>query len=171
MKRKRCGGSSRETLADAEQNSADHALFPAPLTPNALYWPPEFVLVPSQLSRNIRVSVETKYTPERSQTARGVYSFQYNIQIKNEGSKTVQLISRHWVITDAHGEVEEVRGPGVVGKQPILRPGESFEYASRCPLRTPFGSMYGTYQMTSSDGEEFDVEIPAFALRDPKNMQ
>jgi ApaG protein len=129
------------------------------------------LLVPSQVSRNIRVSVETKYTPERSQTARGVYSFQYNIQIKNEGSKTVQLISRHWVITDAHGEIEEVRGPGVVGKQPILRPGESFEYVSRCPLRTPFGSMYGSYQMTSSDGEEFDVDIPAFALRDPKNMQ
>lgn len=123
------------------------------------------------MSRGVRVSVESRYAPERSNAARGLWFFQYTIQIENLGSDTIQLISRHWIITDANGEVEEVRGPGVVGKQPTLRPGESFEYKSSCPLRTPFGSMHGTYQMTTDGGQLFDVQIPAFALRDPRNMQ
>jgi len=127
--------------------------------------------VPSQLSRNIRVSVESKYAPERSNAGRGIWFFLYTIAIKNEGSDTVQLVSRHWVITDANGEIEEVRGPGVVGKQPVLRPGEAFEYTSGCPLRTSFGSMYGTYQMSAEVGGQFDIQIPPFALRDPRNMQ
>jgi ApaG protein len=127
--------------------------------------------VPSQVSRKIHVTVESKYAPERSNAGRGIWFFLYTIHIRNDGQDTVQLVSRHWVITDANGEVEEVRGPGVVGKQPILRPGESFEYTSGCPLRTPFGSMHGTYQMTLQNGEQFDAQIPGFALRDPRNMQ
>lgn len=125
----------------------------------------------SLVTHNVRVSVEAQYAPERSEKARNVWFFLYHIEIRNEGSQTVQLLSRHWTITDANGEVEEVRGPGVVGKQPILRQGESFSYTSGCPLRTQFGSMHGTYQMTSDGGEAFEVKIPPFALRDPSKMQ
>ncbi len=89
------------------------------------------------------------------------------MQISNEGVETVQLISRHWIITDANHQVKEVRGLGVVGKQPVLDPGESFQYTSGCPLSTPFGSMRGTYQMLKPDGERFDVEIGPFALTEP----
>lgn len=123
------------------------------------------------VSRNIRVSVQARYAPERSNAARGLWFFLYDIVIANESEETVQLLSRHWIITDANGEVEEVRGPGVVGKQPVLPPGQAFRYTSACPLRTPFGSMQGTYQMVTQERQQFDVEIPAFALRDPKNMQ
>jgi ApaG protein len=125
----------------------------------------------SLLTRNVRVSVEARFAKERSSTARGVWFFLYNIVISNEGEGTVQLINRHWVITDANGEVEEVRGAGVVGKQPVLAQGESFEYTSGCPLRTPFGSMHGTYEMADDEGRRFDVSIPPFALRDPRMMQ
>lgn len=127
--------------------------------------------MPSQVTRNVRVSVDAHYSPERSDKSRNLWFFLYNIQIKNEGPDTVQLLSRHWIITDAHGEVEEVKGPGVVGKQPLLREGEEFSYTSGCPLKTPFGSMHGTYQMSSEAGEPFEVEVPAFALRDPSKMQ
>ncbi len=123
------------------------------------------------ISRNIRVSVQARYAPERSNPARGLWFFLYDIVIANQGEETVQLLSRHWIITDANGEVEEVRGPGVVGKQPTLAPGQAFRYTSGCPLRTPFGSMQGTYQMATDLGEQFEAEIPAFALRDPKKMQ
>ena len=92
--------------------------------------------------------------------------FIYKVLITNEGTRTVQLMSRHWVITDGNGRVEEVRGPGVVGEQPFLEPGESFEYTSGCPLGTPFGTMQGTYQMMRS-GEMFDVEIAPFTLSEP----
>ena len=84
----------------------------------------------------------------------------YTIRITNEGNRTVQLLNRHWIITDANGEVEEVRGPGVVGQQPVLKQGESFEYTSGCDLTTPFGSMRGTYQMVTDAREEFEIEIP-----------
>ena len=128
-------------------------------------------IVPTQLTRSVRVSVESEYCPERSDASSSLWFFLYNIVIKNEGRQTVQLLSRHWVITDAHGEVEEVRGPGVIGQQPILREGEAFAYTSGCPLKTPFGSMQGTYQMSSEGGEHFEVQIPPFALRDPSKMQ
>ena len=87
--------------------------------------------------------------------------------LRNEGSQTVQLISRHWIITDEENRVEEVRGPGVVGEQPVLAPGESFHYTSGCPLRTPTGSMRGSYRMVTADGESFDAEIAAFTLSEP----
>lgn len=115
--------------------------------------------------------MEARFSPERSNVSRGLWFFLYNIVIKNEGSETVQLVSRHWIITDAHGEQEEVKGPGVVGQQPTLREGEAFAYTSGCPLKTPFGSMRGTYQMTSSGGRSFEIRIPAFVLRDPTKMQ
>jgi len=116
------------------------------------------------VTRGIRVHVTAYYSPENSDPLRDHWFFLYNVQISNEGSETVQLISRHWIITDAANKVEEVRGLGVVGRQPILAPGESFEYTSSCPLSTPFGSMRGTYQMISAEGERFDIEIAPFAL-------
>jgi ApaG protein len=108
---------------------------------------------------------------ERSQPLQGEYFFAYTIQIENEGSETVQLLSRHWIITDAEGHEEEVQGPGVVGEQPILAPGQSFEYTSACPLATPFGSMRGTYQMIAGEsGDKFDAEIAPFSLSEPYSI-
>jgi ApaG protein len=95
------------------------------------------------------------------------YFFAYRIRIANTGEETVQLVSRHWVITDGEGRVEHVRGPGVVGEQPVLEPGESFEYTSFCPLPTPIGSMHGTYQMVTAGGAAFDAEISPFSLAVP----
>ena len=118
-------------------------------------------------TRNIRVSVLAKYDPGRSNPLQNQWFFLYTVNITNEGHDTVQLISRHWVITDGMGEVEEVRGPGVIGKQPVLAPGESFEYTSGCPLTTPFGSMHGTYQMINQSDEHFDIEIAPFTLTEP----
>jgi ApaG protein len=91
----------------------------------------------------------------------------YTIEIFNESSETIQLISRHWIIADSNEKVEEVRGLGVIGKQPTLAPGESFEYTSGCPLTTPFGSMQGTYQMITTGGERFDVKVAPFTLSEP----
>ena len=119
------------------------------------------------ITRGIEVRVESRYVPEQSDPERGGWLFAYTVRIANAGEATVQLVSRHWIITDGNGNVEEVRGPGVVGAQPVLRPGESFEYTSACPLRTDFGTMHGTYQMLTEDGEYFDAEISAFALSTP----
>jgi ApaG protein len=113
------------------------------------------------------VHVETEYDPNRSDPQRNQWFFLYTVRLVNEGRERVQLISRHWIITDALERVEEVRGPGVVGKQPVLDPGESFEYTSMCPLSTPFGSMRGTYQMITATQENFDIEIPVFTLTEP----
>jgi ApaG protein len=118
-------------------------------------------------TRGIRVLVRSEFVPERSNPGRNEYFFAYRIRITNEGESAVQLIARHWVITDALGNVEEVEGPGVVGAQPVLAPGEAFEYTSACPLPTPFGSMQGTYQMVTDSGDEFDAEIAPFALAEP----
>ena len=115
----------------------------------------------------VRVQVTARYSPTRSQPLRNLWLFLYTIEISNESADTVQLISRHWVITDAENRVEEVRGLGVVGQQPTLAPGESFEYTSSCPLQTPFGTMGGTYQMVTADGKRFDVEIATFTLSEP----
>lgn len=120
-------------------------------------------------TRGVRIQVKSSYLPERSSPRDSHYFFAYRIRISNVGEETVQLVSRHWIITDGVGSVEEVRGLGVVGQQPTLEPGESFEYTSGCPLATPFGSMRGTYQLTVVPGrqEQFDVEIAAFALEAP----
>jgi ApaG protein len=119
------------------------------------------------VTRNIRVRVESEFAPERSNPPMNVWFFLYTIRISNEGRETVQLLSRHWIITDAMGAIREVRGPGVIGKQPVLGPGESFEYTSGCDLPTPFGSMRGTYQMVNGEQQRFEIEIPAFTLAEP----
>ena len=117
------------------------------------------------VTNGIRVEVLCRYAPENSRPLHHEWVFQYTVRITNEGSDTVQLISRHWIITDALEHAEEVRGPGVVGEQPVLPPGESFKYSSWCPLRTPTGVMRGTYQMSRTDGTQFDIEIAPFAMR------
>jgi ApaG protein len=119
------------------------------------------------VTRGVRVQVESEYAPERSDPSRKEWFFLYTVRITNEGGAVVQLLTRHWIITDGTGHVEEVRGPGVVGKQPVLKPGESFEYTSGCPLSTPFGVMEGTYQMVTPDGERFDAKIAPFTLSEP----
>ena len=119
------------------------------------------------VTRGIRIHVTSQYSAEHSQPFQNQWFFLYTIEISNESEETVQLISRHWIITDASNHVEEVRGLGVVGKQPVLAPGESFEYTSGCPLTTPFGSMRGTYQMVTVNGKRFDVEVAPFALTEP----
>jgi ApaG protein len=116
-------------------------------------------------THSIRVEVLSRYAPENSQPPQGDWVFQYTVRITNQGTDTVQLISRHWTITDALDHVEEVRGLGVVGEQPVLAPGQSFKYSSWCPLKTPTGMMRGTYQMVRSDGSQFDIEIAPFGLR------
>lgn len=118
----------------------------------------------------IAVEVETKYLPEQSDPAAERYFFAYSITITNTGSVAAQLISRHWIITDAEGKVEEVRGLGVVGHQPMLQPGERFEYTSSCPLPTPVGTMKGTYQMVAEDGTRFDAPISEFVLAMPRTL-
>ena len=117
------------------------------------------------VTEDIRVEVMSSYSPENSRPLEGEWVFQYTVRITNQGAGTVQLLNRHWVITDAADLVEEVRGAGVVGKQPVLSPGESFKYSSWCPLKTPTGMMYGTYEMARTDGSHFDIEIAPFALR------
>ena len=118
-------------------------------------------------TRGVRVEVRTAYVPERSAPQESRYFFAYRIRISNHGEETVQLLSRHWVISDGGGNVEHVRGPGVVGEQPVLEPGEAFEYTSFCPLPTPIGSMHGTYQMVTAGGSAFDAEIAPFPLAVP----
>ena len=118
-------------------------------------------------TRGIRIQVKSTYLPERSSPREDQYLFAYHIRISNVGDETAQLISREWIITSAEGEVERVKGPGVVGEQPVLQPGASFEYTSYCPLKTSVGSMQGTYQMVTADGEKFDAVIEPFTLAAP----
>ena len=115
-------------------------------------------------NNNINIKVETSFIKERSSPAIPVYMFSYNIEIKNNQEAKVQLISRYWHITDADNHIEEVRGPGVVGKQPIIQPNKIFKYSSFCPLRTPFGVMHGSFQMKNSKGEIFNALISPFRL-------
>ena len=115
----------------------------------------------------LRVEVQARYSPEHSQPSSNHWFFLYTIRISNESDETCQLVSRHWVIRDATGRVEEVRGDGVVGEQPVLEPGDSFEYTSGCPLGTPFGSMEGTYSMVTAGGAHFEAAIARFELREP----
>jgi ApaG protein len=113
-----------------------------------------------------RVEVEPRFMPEQSAPSQGVYSFAYTITITNTGEVPAQLISRHWIISNSAGESEEVKGLGVVGQQPLLKPGEAFQYTSGCRLRTSSGTMQGSYFCVAEDGERFDVPIPAFVLDD-----
>lgn len=119
------------------------------------------------VTNNVRVEVESQFAPDHSQPFQNHWFFHYAVRITNEGDETVQLLSRCWIITDATGHIEEVRGTGVVGEQPVLAPGESFNYTSGCPLRTSTGVMRGTYSMVTEDGVHFDVEIAPFALHEP----
>jgi ApaG protein len=118
-------------------------------------------------TRAIQVTVRPQYLPDQSDPANAQFVWAYQVRIENKGDVAVQLQSRHWKITDALGRLQEVRGPGVVGKTPLLRPGEMFEYTSGTPLSTPSGFMSGTYQMVSERGERFDIEIPTFSLDMP----
>jgi ApaG protein len=115
----------------------------------------------------VRIQVRSLYLPERSSPAGGEYLFAYTVRISNVGEETAQLLSREWIITDGDGREERVVGPGVVGQQPVLEPGQSFEYTSFCPLPTPVGSMHGTYQMVRPDGRSFDARIAPFSLAVP----
>lgn len=123
-----------------------------------------------ETTRGICIRVSAKYSPKHSDPPRQLWRFIYTVTITNESNDQVQLISRHWVITDAANHIEEVKGLGVVGRQPTLHPGESFEYSSNCPLRTPFGTMHGTYQMVAADGNRFDATIAEFTLSGPYTL-
>ena len=119
------------------------------------------------VTRDIQVTVTPQYLADKSSPDQDRYFWAYTIEIKNLGDVTVQLKTRHWKITDGLGHVQEVRGPGVVGEQPVLKPGERCEYTSGVPLNTPTGLMAGSYQMVADNGERFDAEVPAFSLDSP----
>ena len=122
-------------------------------------------------TRGVRILVRPRFIPEQSDPDNSQWLFAYHITISNNGQQTVQLISRHWVITNGEGKVEEVRGPGVVGYQPVLKPGEEFEYTSGCPLTTPVGTMHGEFNMVvQGSGEKFDAKIEPFRLAVPKAL-
>jgi ApaG protein len=124
---------------------------------------PDLAPMSEAVTNGIRVEVLSQHSPDNS--SQGEWVFQYTVRITNRSAETVQLLSRHWIITDAAEQTQEVRGAGVVGEQPVLAPGESFKYSSWCPLKTPTGMMHGTYQMVRSNGERFDIEIAPFGLR------
>jgi ApaG protein len=126
--------------------------------------------VSNAITDGIRVTVRSFYVPEQSAPRAKRYVFAYTVRIANEGAATAQLRTRHWIITDADGNVDEVRGDGVVGAQPTLRPGQHFEYTSGCVLRTPRGTMHGTYRMHREDGVVFDATIAPFALELPRTL-
>jgi ApaG protein len=121
----------------------------------------------SETTRSLTVTVEPTFLEEQSSPSENQFVWAYKVRIENHGQQTVQLLRRHWRITDALGRVHEVKGPGVVGEQPVLRPGDSFEYTSGTPLTTPSGIMAGSYQMENDVGEHFDIMIPAFSLDSP----
>jgi ApaG protein len=123
------------------------------------------------VTRGISVTVTPRYMPEESSPEQGRYFFAYTVEIINGSLDRIQLRSRYWRITDEHGHVQEVRGAGVVGEEPVLGPGESFSYTSGCPLPTPSGTMQGTYLMETAGGETFDAEIPAFSLDIPRTKR
>jgi ApaG protein len=118
-------------------------------------------------TRGIRVTVVPRFVEEESSPDDGKFFFAYSVEITNDGEERVQLRDRYWRIVDGRGQVQEVRGPGVVGKQPVLEPGETFSYTSGCPLTTPGGTMVGRYTMVTAEGETFQAEIPAFSLDSP----
>jgi ApaG protein len=121
----------------------------------------------SSVTEEIKVSVRSEFSPEQSEPSEDRYFWTYTIEIANLGVRSVQLTHRHWKITDGQGQIEEIRGAGVVGEQPKLKPGQSFTYSSGCPLRTPSGIMEGSYRMVDEAGRTFDVAVPAFSLDCP----
>ncbi|MEE4377605.1 MAG: Co2+/Mg2+ efflux protein ApaG [Candidatus Competibacteraceae bacterium] len=122
------------------------------------------------LKHDIQVDVQTFYVEEQSDPIEERYVFAYTITIRNQGTVSARLLTRHWIITDSNGHIEEVRGDGVVGEQPYLRPGEGFRYTSGAVLKTPVGSMQGSYQMVADDGSAFDADIPIFTLAIPRTL-
>ena len=118
-------------------------------------------------TRGIRVQVQSFYDPERSSPEESYYFFAYQVRITNQGTEAAQLISREWIITDGNGEEQRVQGPGVVGEQPVLSPGDAYEYMSFCPLPTPVGTMHGSYRMVTPGGDSFDAAIAPFGLAVP----
>ncbi len=124
----------------------------------------------SESDHNIHIDIETDYIPEQSEPDANRYVFTYTITIRNDGNVSARLMTRHWVINHANGKIEEVRGEGVIGEQPYMRPGEGFRYTSGTVLETPYGDMNGSYQMLADDGVEFDAEIPAFSLTMPNTL-
>lgn len=120
--------------------------------------------MPSRSSNDVEVKVRPRFVPDHSDPARSLYVYAYDVTITNRGGLACQLLTRHWIITDAYGNVEEVKGPGVVGETPVLEVGQSYSYTSFCPLKTPIGAMEGSYQMVNRRGERFDAPIPAFTL-------
>ena len=127
----------------------------------------ELAPISEAVTDGIRVEVLSRYSPENSRPLQGEWVFQYTVRITNHRSETAQLLSRHWIITDALEHIKEVKGPGVIGEQPAIAPGESFKYSSWCVLNASTGTMRGTYQMVRADGNEFDVEIAPFGLKAP----
>ena len=124
----------------------------------------------SEVTNSIKISVDPIFMEEQSEPEEFHFVWAYHICIENQGEDTVQLIRRHWHITDSHGRIHEVQGEGVVGEQPVLQPGESFEYTSGTPLATPSGFMVGSYQMVSKTGTSFNVSVPAFSLDSPHDL-
>jgi ApaG protein len=123
-----------------------------------------------EMTQGVEVEVSPEYLPNESSPESSQFVFAYHITISNRGETEVQILSRHWIITDGEGVVHEVKGAGVIGEQPKLKPGESHKYSSFCPLKTPTGNMRGSYQMTNAEGAKFDVKIPLFFLRDTRNL-
>jgi ApaG protein len=121
-------------------------------------------------TRGIRIQVKSTYLSDRSSPRDSQYLFAYTVRITNVGTETAQLLSREWIITSAEGDVERVKGPGVVGEKPVLQPGGSFEYTSYCPLKTSVGAMQGSYQMVTGEGERFDAHIAPFTLAVPNAL-
>jgi len=127
------------------------------------------VAVVTQTTHNIQIEVKPQFIPEESDKSKNYFFFAYSVKIKNLGNVPAQLLNRHWIITNGFGTTEEVRGPGVVGLQPIIMPGQDFEYSSFCSLATPTGSMRGTYQMSFDDGSNQEIPIPQFYLVEPNS--
>lgn len=121
-------------------------------------------------SETVEIKTVSRFLPEQSDLSANRYVFAYHITISNRGEQTVQLLTRHWIITDAEDKVQEVRGEGVIGQQPVLRPGESFEYTSGCSIATPVGTMKGSYFMQADDGRQFDAPIAEFTLAMPRTL-
>jgi ApaG protein len=121
-------------------------------------------------AQSIEIQAVSQFIDEQSDMNADRYAFAYHITVRNTGKVTAQLLSRHWVITDAEGSVQEVRGEGVIGQQPVLRPGEQFEYTSGCTIATPVGTMKGSYQMVAEDGTRFDAMVPEFTLAMPRTL-